>query len=167
MKISTTLLSLALVPAALLASDTKAARESLKGLTGFTVLVADVGSKKTAGLDAAKIKANVEAKLKAAGIKVLSADEAAKAPGNPHLEINLDSITSKDNTVSFELIRRGSAPGAARWPGTPNMKVPACSTWSKGRVGRANSDIPAFLSQQISSEVDFFLKAYAEVNPKK
>jgi hypothetical protein len=165
MKLSTRLLSLALVPAALLAADTKAARESLKGLTGFTVLVADVGSKKTAGLEADKIKANVEAKLKAAGIKVLSADEAAKAPGNPHLAVNLDSITARDNTVSFELIvevLQGCT--LAR---DANMKVPACSTWSKGRVGRANSDIPAFISQQISSEVDFFLKAYAEVNPKK
>ena len=56
------LLPLALIPAALVASDTKASRQSLKGLTGFAVEVEDVGSKKTNGVDPAKIKANVEAK---------------------------------------------------------------------------------------------------------
>jgi hypothetical protein len=165
MNLYTKLISLALIPAALVASDTKAARQSLKGLTGFAIEVEDVGSKKTAGVDPAKIKSNVEAKLKGAGIKVLSDDEASKAPGNPHLSVNLDSITAKDNTVSFELtlaVLQGCT--LAR---DATMKVPACNTWSRGKVGRANSGIPAFIDQQIAGEVDAFLKAYAEVNPKK
>lgn len=165
MTLSSKLISLALLPAALLALDTKASRESLKGLTGFAVIVEDVGSKKTAGVEPDKIKANVEAKLKAAGIKVLSAADAAKAPGNPHLSVNLDSVTAKDNTVSFELtvaVLQGCT--LAR---DASMKVPVCLTWSRGKVGRANSGIPAFIDQQVASEVDTFLKAYAEVNPKK
>jgi hypothetical protein len=165
MKLSSKLLSLALLPAALFASDSKAARQSLKGLTGFAVIVEDVGSKKTAGVEPDKIKTNVEAKLKAAGIKILSAEEAAKAAGDPHLSINLDSVTGKDDTVSFELtIAVFQSCILAR---DASMKVPACNTWSRGKVGRANSGIPAFIDQQVASEVDAFLKAYAEVNPKK
>ena len=163
MNLYTKLISLALIPAALVASDSKAARQSLKGLTGFAVEVED--PKKTAGIDLAKIKSNVEGKLKAAGIKALSDDEASKAPGNPHLSVNLDTITGKDNTVSFELnlaVFQGCT--LAR---DATMKVPACNTWSRGKVGRANSGIPAFIDQQIAGEVDAFLKAYAEVNPKK
>jgi hypothetical protein len=163
MNLYTKLISLALIPAALAASDSKAARQSLKGLTGFAVDVED--PKKTAGIDLAKIKANVEGKLKAAGIKAFSDDEASKAPGNPHLSVNLDTVTGKDNTVSFELnlaVFQGCT--LAR---DASMKVPACNTWSRGKVGRANSGIPAFIDQQIASEVDAFLKAYAEVNPKK
>jgi len=159
------LLSLALTTIALFASDTPAARQSLKGLTGFAVVVEDVGSKKTAGVDPAKIKANVEAKLKTAGIKTMSNDEALKAPGSPHLSVNLDSITAKDGTVSFELtLEVLQACTLAR---DSSMKVPACNTWSRGKVGRANSGIPAFIDTQIASEVDAFLRAYAEVNPKK
>jgi hypothetical protein len=165
MKLYAKLLPLFLIPAALVASDSKAARQSLKGLTGFAVMVEDVGSKKTAGVDPAKIKANVEAKLKTAGIKILSEDEAAKAPGNQRLNINLDSITGKDGTVSFELtLEVLQACSLAR---DPNMKFTACNTWSRGKVGRANSGIPAFIDQQIASEVDAFLRAYAEVNPRK
>jgi hypothetical protein len=93
-----------LVPFALFALDAKHNRESLKGLTAFAVEVEDVGAKtKTMGVDPAKIKSNVEAKLKAAGIKVLSQDESLKAPGLPHLAVNLDSVVGKDGTVSFEL----------------------------------------------------------------
>jgi len=159
------LLSLALMTTALFASDSKTARQSMKGLTGFAVVVEDVGSKKTAGVDPAKIKSNIEAKIKAAGIKVLSADEASKAPGDPHLSLNLDSITAKDGTVSFELtLAVFQACTLAR---DASMKVPDCNTWSRGKVGRANSGIPAFIDTQIASEVDAFLRAYAEVNPKK
>ncbi len=57
------LLSLTLITAALLASDRPAARQSMKGLTGFAVIVEDVGSKKTEGVDPAKIKANIESKV--------------------------------------------------------------------------------------------------------
>jgi hypothetical protein len=148
------------------AADTKAARQSLKGMTGFAVEVEDVGSKsKTAGVDAARIKSSVEAKLKGAGIKILSADESLKAPGEPHLAVNLDSITGKDGTTSFELtleVLQGCT--LAR---DASMKVPACITWSRGKVGRANSNVPAFIETQVASEVDSFLKAYAEANPKK
>jgi hypothetical protein len=165
MNLYTKLFSLALIPATLVASDSKSARQSLTGLTSFAVIVEDVGSKKTAGVEPSKIKSTVESKLKAAGIKVLSEEEAAKVPGNPHLSVNLDSITAKDNTVSFELtLAVFQACILAR---DANMKVPACNTWSRGKVGRANSGIPAFIDQQIAGEVDSFLKAYAEVNPKK
>jgi hypothetical protein len=159
------LLSLILIPAALFALDTKASRQSLKGLTGMAVEVEDVGSKKTGGVEPSKIKASVEAKLKAAGIKILSEDESGKAPGTPHLAVNLDSITGKDGTVSFELTT--SLLQGCTLARDGSMKIPVCATWSRGKVGRANSNIPAFIDQQIASEIDTFLKAYAEVNPKK
>jgi hypothetical protein len=34
-------------------------------------------------------------------------------------------------------------------------------------VGRANEKVSAFIDQSVAAEVDNFLKAYAEVNPKK
>jgi hypothetical protein len=165
MKLYPALLSLTLIVAPLSGLDSKSARQSLKGLTGLAVEVEDVGSRKTEGVDPAKIKTNVEAKLKAAGIKILSADESLKAPGAPHLAVNLDSITGKDGTVSFELTL--SVLQGCTLARDPNMKVTSCATWSRGKVGRANSNIPTFIDQQIASEVDAFVKAYAEVNPKK
>jgi hypothetical protein len=153
----TKLLSLALIPTALLALDTKASRQSLKGLTGFTVEVEDVAKTKVVGVDAARIKTTVEAKLKAAGIKVLST-------GDPHLSLNLDSITGKDGTVSFSLaisVLQGCT--LAR---DQAIKLPACITWTRGKVGRANEKPAAFIDTQIASEIDTFLKAYAEANPK-
>jgi hypothetical protein len=160
------LLSLALISTALFALDTKHSRESLKGLTAFAVEVEDVASKtKTIGVDPAKIKATVEAKLKAAGIKVLSADEGLKAPGEPHLAVNLDSLVGKDGTVSFSLSL--SLLQSCTLARDSSIKVPVCATWSRTKVGRANEKVAAFIDQQIASEVDAFLKAYAEVNPKK
>jgi hypothetical protein len=165
MTFHTKALILALIPMAASGLDTKASRQSLKGLTGFAVEVEDVGAKtKTMGVDPAKIKSSVEAKVKAAGIKILSAEESLKAPGAPHLSVNLDSIVGKDGTVSFELtlaVLQGCT--LAR---DPAMKIPACITWSRGKVGRANDKVGAFIDTQIASEVDSFLKAYAEANPK-
>ena len=166
MTLKSKLLSLALIPAALLALDNKQTRESLKGLTGFAVEVEDVGLKtKPMGVDPVKIKATVEAKLKGAGIKVLSADESLKAPGAPHLAVNLDSLVGKDNSVSFELTL--SVLQGCTLARDPNIKLPICATWTRGRVGHAGSGVGAFIDQQIATEVDTFLKAYAEVNPKK
>jgi hypothetical protein len=159
------LLTLALIPAALTALDTKAARQSLKGLTGFVLEVEDVGAKtKPMGVDPAKIKANIESKLKGAGIKILSVDEGMKAPGSPHLSLNLDSLVGKDGTVAFELTL--SVLQGCTLARDSSMKVPACITWSRGRVGRANDKPAAFIDTQVAAELDTFLKAYAEGNPK-
>ncbi len=153
------------MPAALMASDSKAARQSLKGLTAMSVDVEYAKPKKDIGIDPAKIATNVEGKLKAAGIKVLTRDEALKAPGAPHLIVNLDAVEGKDGTVSFGLtlaVAQGCT--LAR---DPNVKVPSCECWSRGKVGRANSGVPAFIDGQIASEVDNFVAAYTDVNPKK
>jgi hypothetical protein len=157
------LFALTLIPAALFASDTKAARQSLKGLTALAVEVEDVG-KKTAGVDPAKIKTTVESKLRGAGIKILTEEESLKASGAPHLSVNLDSITAKDGTVSFELTT--SVYQGCTLIRDASIKLP-CNTWSRGKVGRANEKVAAFIDGLISSEIDAFLKAYAEVNPKK
>jgi hypothetical protein len=160
MTLYTKLLALALIPASLLALDTKASRQSLKGITGFTVEVEDAGLKtKASGVDPGKIKTTVESKLKAAGIKTLAEADA------PHLSVNLDSITGKDGTVSFSLAI--SVLQACTLARDPAMKIPACITWSRAKTGRANEKVAAFIDGLIASEVDTFLKAYAEANPKK
>jgi hypothetical protein len=157
--------TLALIPAALLALDTKASRQTLKGIPGFVVEVEDVGNKtKPMGVDPAKIKANLESKVKAAGIKVLTEDEGMKAPGAPHLALNLDSLVGKDGTVAFELTI--SVLQSCTLARDASMKVPACITWNRARVGRANDKPAAFIDTQIATEIDLFLKAYAEANPK-
>jgi hypothetical protein len=160
------LVLLCLAVGAMLGLDNPASRQSLKGLSGFAVEVEDVGSKsKTAGVDPAKIKSTIEGKLKAAGIQSLSADAALKAAGAPHLALNLDSLVGKDGTVSFEVTL--SVLQGCTLARDASVKLPACVTWSRGRVGRANEKVAAFIDTQVAAEMEAFLRAYAEVNPKK
>lgn len=165
MSLSLRAISLLLIPASLLALDTKYSRQSLKGLTGINVVVDKVDPAVVKlGVDTAKIQTDVESKLKTAGIKVLSDAERIKTAGAPYLAVNINASPAKDGLVAFAIsvsLLQGCV--TAR---DASIKLPVCDTWSRTKVGHANTKVGSFLQELVDAEVDSFLKAFAEVNPK-
>ncbi|CAO0821749.1 DUF4410 domain-containing protein [Desulfarculales bacterium] len=71
-----------------LAKTGQSARQTLKGIKGVMVIVTGISPEaEREGLKKADLQADVESRLKQAGIKVLSRTERFQAPGQPHLYV--------------------------------------------------------------------------------
>ncbi|MCL6545794.1 MAG: hypothetical protein K6T61_11240 [Bryobacteraceae bacterium] len=67
-------------------------RESLRGLSAVTVRVERLSEEARAGgLSEQALRAEVEQRLKAAGLKVLTPSEAAQTPGRPVLYVRVNA----------------------------------------------------------------------------
>jgi hypothetical protein len=148
------------------AIDIEYSRQSLKGLRGVCVAVADLRPEvKQAGLTVEMIQTDAELKLRLAGIRVLTADDCAKEPGQPLLLLNATvsgpppywrfSVTVALSQM-VQLIR------------DPAIVVPA-DTWSEvGVNGLAPAAaMPDMIRSGSKDLVDKFINAYLSVNPKK
>lgn len=67
-------------------------KDSLKGFHGVYVVVEDLGPEMRGVLTRQQVKANVESRLRTAGIRLLEAKEAAKTRGEPYLYINVAAL---------------------------------------------------------------------------
>lgn len=86
-----------------LAEPSQRARQTLRGIKGVTVLVTGLSAgAERDGLRKADLQADVETRLKQAGIRVLSRAERFQAPGQPHLCINF--IDQKRSDMEFYTI---------------------------------------------------------------
>lgn len=155
-------------------------KESLRGLTGVAVRVERLSQNaKQDGLDERAIQTDVEQKLKQAGIAVLTASQAAQAPGSPTLYINVNAkLLFYPTGVTFD---PGGRPYnnppyvvdtkvallqnvvAAR---DPNLKLTEAKTWD---VGYLRSLDPGSLKQArniVGDLVDQFVADWKAANKK-
>jgi len=151
----------ALSPAAAKEND-KQGGSSLAGLKGVGVVVEDLAPDAVQeGFNAQLIQADVEQKLRAAGIRVLTENELMKAAGIPYLYINI--FTYKEDElyayhITLELKQMVSLVRK------PRISL-SSSTW-KARVGgtvgiKKISELRSF----VTDEADQFVSAWKAANP--
>ena len=74
-------------------ADDERQRQTLAGLRGISIVVEDVNpDAEKDGLTAATLHADMQQKLRQAGVPVLTEDQAARAPGSPHLYLKLSAM---------------------------------------------------------------------------
>lgn len=146
-----------------MASDSKADRDTLRGIKTIQVVVLDISADAIKdGLTVQQIRTDVELRLRKAGVVVV--DDLPKS--NRHLTIMAacvkrayegTSVYAYDVTVSFD------QPAIT----VSNNVLAVLSTWSVGSVGLAgSSNMSRFVRETIGNFVDEYINAYLSVNPK-
>ena len=148
------------------AIDSKSNRATLKGLKGVGVLVEKLASEvEQGGLSRDQLQMEVESKLRAAGIKVLTKEEAVDTAGEPFLYVNINVNIAKTESDVFPysidllFIQKVSL---LRDPKLTSYAI----TWSTGGVGSMAKPIMGQLRESAWGMVDVFIKAYLAENPK-
>jgi len=151
----------------LLALNSEMNRSSLQGLKGIRVLVEDFAPEvEREGLVKNQIQKDVEDKLRAGGMKILTQEEAVKTPGEPYLYVNLNVNFSKDEeevcsySIDIALIQNVNL---VRNPKQTTYAI----TWSTGGVGLIGKKSLGQLKESVEDVVDIFIKAFFSVNPKQ
>ena len=148
------------------AVDGKSNRATLRGLKGIGVLVEQLPPEvENGGLSKNQLQKDVEAKLRAAGIKVLTKEECAKTPGEPNLYINVNVNIAKTESdiypYSLDLlfIQKVSL--------LRDQKITSYGvTWSTAGVGSITKTMVSQLRESVGEILDIFIKAYRAENPK-
>jgi hypothetical protein len=144
----------------------KANQATLRGLKGIGVVVERLPPEiEGGGLSIDQIQKDVEAKLRAAGIKVLTKEECARTPGEPNLYINLNVNIAKTESeiypYSLDLlfIQKVSL--------LRDQKIMSYGvTWSTAGVGSITKTMVSQLRESVREILDIFIKAYRAENPK-
>ena len=141
-------------------------RSTLRGLKGVRVLVEDLPPEvEQEGLTKTRLQADVELKLRTAGIETLTQEECLKTPGEPYLyiNINLNSLNTEGDIYSHS-IDIGLIQNVAlqRAPGQTTYAI----TWSTGGVGLIGKKHLSELQDSVGDLVSIFVKAFLSVNPK-
>jgi hypothetical protein len=138
--------------------------ESLKGLKGVYVLVESIppGIKEEKFTNE-QIQADVESKLRLAGIKVVPGEERFGIPGWPTLYINVNAILQKEGLVIYNIhIQLEQNVYLKR---DTKTEITA-TTWSNGSIGVVGLAKIIGIRDSIKDMVDIFINDYLSVNPK-
>ncbi len=144
----------------------KSNQATLRGLKGIGVVVEQLPPEiESGGLSKDRIQKDVETKLRAAGIKVLTKEECARTPGEPNLYINLNVNISKTESEIYPysldilFIQKVSL--------VRDQKMTSYGvTWSAAGVGSITKTMVGQLRQSVREILDIFIKAYRTENPK-
>jgi hypothetical protein len=140
--------------------DNNWSRETLRGIKGVFLLVEVVEPEiESAGLTRGQIKADVELKLRMAGLNVLNPEEATKTPGRPWLALYPNIQITNGGYVYATMLNFYQDISLVR-----NNKRSIASTWSTASYGTTGS--LANIRGKIKGLVDEFLSAWRSVNPK-
>jgi hypothetical protein len=148
------------------ASDGNSERQTLRGVKALSVTVYDLDyESEEYGLTQNKVQKDLEAKLRTAGIKVLSKEESMKVSGTPRLGLMIGALrafTAKDTEFFFisTVIKLRQNVYLERMP---KNKVSGITTWSNTRFG---INFVHNIRSEVDAAIDTFIAAYLSVNPK-
>jgi hypothetical protein len=139
----------------------------LKGLNQVVVLIESIDPQAVAaGLTAAKVRTDVELRLRRAGIKIpRSADEMAKDQG--YLDVILNLMRNPDMPV-WAIVVEVQLSQAAQLE-RPNAPIPyvLATTWKTGDFGFVGSNLlTSRVRESVDDCVDKFINAYLAANQK-
>jgi len=145
--------------------DEERDRATLRGLKGVEVLIEPLAPKmEEDGLLAKQIQTDVELRLRSVGIRVLSREEALKAPGSSYLYVNVNALSLEEVQWVYSLrVELCQDVLLERDPSIGAFGVPTWSVRAVGRVGRLNL---RHIRETVADCVDRFINAYLSVNPK-
>ncbi|MFB3926856.1 MAG: hypothetical protein ACE14T_12470 [Syntrophales bacterium] len=104
-----------------------------------------------------QLQADVESKLREAGIKVFNKNEWLKTVGRPILYVNINTDQREKYWWSYDV--RLELQQMVSLEVNPQVKTLA-TTWSTNITGTVNLGTLHVLSQQVSTLVDIFINAY-------
>ena len=143
------------------AGDSEVNRLSLKGIPAIRVLVEMREPEEDwKGLTRAQVRAEVEERLRRAGIPVTI------QRGTPYLYVNVEAV--KDTALRvYGYIIDVELRQAARVVRNPDIVVFA-DTWSIHSIGTVGeADLAHHLRVKLSTHLDLFVDAYVAMNPKR
>jgi hypothetical protein len=145
------------------ALDDEHSRNSLRGLKGIYVLIEPLREEIVKdGLTMDDIRADVEDKLRLAGIPVLSKEESLKEPGRAYLYIQETVSKPVGKVYVYNInVELNQEIYLVRSPGVLCIGA----TWSTGGTGIAVT--LRYIRDAIKKYIDEFSTAYLSVNPKK
>lgn len=148
------------------AGDDKFSRLTLRGLKGVYVLVEDLKAEiEQGGLSGTQIQTDVELKLRMAGIKVLSKEEAVDAPGRPFLYVHVNAFKAKSWGAYVYSTRVELHQDVYLVRTAPDFTKYSVCTWSISYVGGITPEL-GDIRASVKDTVDIFINAYLSVNPK-
>ena len=142
------------------AQDSEQRRKSLKGIVGFYLSVEKLDPDvEKEGLTTDQIRADVESRLRTAGIKVFTAEPSSQSKGKPLLSVDL-MIGGKQGLYPYaldigvhQLVRLERDPTA----------IVNATTWSVGSAGIAGLST---IRDTVRDRLDEFINAWLSVNRK-
>ena len=151
------------------AEDSEIARQTLKGLAGFNVIVEDLQPNllkyekyaKEFDLNKARIQRDIEARLSAAGIPVLPSEKWQKTPGRPVLYVNVNTHENEKYWFAYDIkleIRQ-----VVSLEANPAVKMLA-TTWSINITGIANIGKLNVIPDEVGVLTQRFIQAYRAMN---
>ena len=148
-----------------LAIDEQNARRALSGLRGIYVLVEKIEPfAERMGLTKSTLQADVEAKLRQAGVRILTKDEWVAELGKPVLSLHVNAIPQSLGLYVFSIqLRLNQGVRLTRDPSIESM----ATTWSVVMVGTIGADQLVQVRDSVRGRVDEFIQAYLAVNPRR
>ena len=132
---------------------------TLKGITAIQVFVEGVSPEdKAHGLTRARLQADVEGRLRQAGI-VLS------ARATEYLYVNVNTLQSRRGVQSYSVVVMVRQP--AYLVRDPALTAPGAITWWKGTDGITTTANLQSVRDAVGDLVDKFIHAYRAQNPKR
>ncbi len=133
-------------------------RKALRGMQGMTVWVHEVAEDASAdGLSRQHLQDEVVIRILDSGIKALGIGNVPEPPGNPWLNVFVNTVKHDDYyfyavTVRLDEIIRPERARSVKTIGT---------TWETTEIGKAQkSDLPKTVERTIDSLVDYFIYDY-------
>lgn len=139
------------------------ARETLQGLPGVAVTMEDIAADaEKDGLQESQLRADVEDKLRQAGIRVLSEAERLRTPGTPTLSVRVGTYKLGD---LYSLCIELSLLQATVLKREPHLER-LTATWRARGVGSGGARRLHEARQVVAGYIDRFITAYLSVNPR-
>ncbi len=156
--------ALLVVPRQSAALDADINRRTLNGIKSLLVVVEEVTpDAKEIGLTPEILEKDVKAKLKEAGIRVVSQEEWLKLPGSPYLYLQT-SVVKVDRAGNYAFTVAASVLQDVYLKRDPAIDLAEATTWSVGSHGHTDRRNRGFVRQAVADMVDLFVAAYREAN---
>jgi len=152
------------------AFDAEVSRETMKGLTGFYILIEELNpniakyaSVQKNNISTQTLKSQVENRLRAAGIRVLSWDEMMKTPERPMLYVAVNTHEYEKFWYAYDI--RVEVRQLVTLVSQPGKPISGC-TWSVNMIGVMNIGQLQTLYDNLGVLLGRFVEAYMAVNKK-
>lgn len=142
-------------------------RETLRGLPGVSVLVERMDpDAERDGVTQSHLQANVERRLRKAGIPVLTNQEQYATPGAPYLYVNVSTLKSTELAGLYAYAIQVSLAQTVILERDPST-ITTATTWNVGSVGMVGGARLRGIRDSLGDHVDHFINDFLAVNPQE
>ncbi len=137
-------------------------QKALVGLEGVQVVIEGPGTEaERLGLSKNQIKADVERRLRKAGVRVLTNQEEVETPGTPHLYVKISTGINQTGILAYS-INVDLIEIVTRFTG----ETAFATVWEKGEAGSVGLNNINQIQPRIDNLIDKFINDYLAANPK-